>query len=95
MRKNDAIVLIKNTILEVLSDAKIDLNQENNISLIGSESQLDSMQLVELCLSLEDKASEMGFVFDWTSKNAMSKSSSIFLSVESLADEFIKQKSTQ
>ena len=29
--------------------------------LIGSESLLDSMKLVELCLALEDKATELGF----------------------------------
>ena len=42
--------------------------------LIGSGSLLDSMKLVELCLILEDKASALGFEFDWTSDSAMSRS---------------------
>ena len=59
--------------------------------LIGSESLLDSMKLVELCLELEDKASNLGFEFDWTSDTAMSKSRSMFRTAGSLATEFIQQ----
>ena len=58
---------------------------------VGDKSFLDSMNLVELCLSLEDKATEAGFEFDWTSENAMSKSKGMFRTVKSLAEEFNKQ----
>lgn len=59
--------------------------------LIGSESLLDSMKLVELCLALEDKAAELGFEFDWTSEATLSKSRSMFRTVGSLTAEFHKQ----
>ena len=59
--------------------------------LLGSGSDLDSMKLVELCLELEDKASEMGFEFDWTSEKAMSKVGSMFRTVGTLAEEFTQQ----
>lgn len=59
--------------------------------LIGDGSVLDSMRLVELCLSLEDLASEQGFEFDWTSEAAMSRSRSIFRTAGALADEFVRQ----
>ena len=59
--------------------------------LIGSGSLLDSMKLVELCLILEDKASALGFEFDWTSDSAMSRSRSMFKTVGSLAAEFNSQ----
>jgi len=59
--------------------------------LIGDGSVLDSMRLVELCLSLEDLASEHGFEFDWTSEAAMSRSRSIFRTAGALADEFVRQ----
>ncbi|MCC2957057.1 acyl carrier protein [Massilia sp. IC2-477] len=59
--------------------------------LIGDGSVLDSMKLVELCIALEDKASDIGFDFDWTSDVAMSRSRSMFRSAGALADEFIKQ----
>ena len=59
--------------------------------LIGGESLLDSMKLVELCLALEDKATDLGFEFDWTSDAAMSKSRSMFRTSGSLATEFISQ----
>ena len=32
-----------------------------NMTLVGSESTLDSMKLVRLCLALEDKAFDSGF----------------------------------
>lgn len=63
----------------------------NETPLIGDGSILDSMKLVELCLLLEDMASELEFEFDWTSDVAMSKSRSMFRTAGSLADEFIAQ----
>jgi len=59
--------------------------------LLGGESLLDSMKLVELCLALEDKAADLGFDFDWTSDSALSKSRSMFRTAGSLATEFINQ----
>jgi acyl carrier protein len=59
--------------------------------LLGGESLLDSMKLVELCLALEDKAADLGFDFDWTSDSAMSKSRGMFRTASSLATEFINQ----
>lgn len=63
----------------------------DDMPLIGDGGVLDSMKLVELCLALEDKASELGFEFDWTSDAAMSKSRSMFRTAGSLADEFASQ----
>lgn len=59
--------------------------------LIGDASVLDSMKLVELCLTLEDLAAELGFEFDWTSDAAMSRSRSMFRSAGALAVELIAQ----
>ena len=62
-----------------------------DMQLIGGESLLDSMKLVEVCLALEDLADEHEFEFDWTSEAAMSKSRSMFRSVGALAEEFANQ----
>ena len=62
-----------------------------DMPLIGGDSFLDSMKLVELCLELEDKAADMGFEFDWISDSAMSRSRSMFRTAGSLASEFISQ----
>lgn len=62
-----------------------------DMQLIGGESLLDSMKLVEVCLALEDSAEEYQFEFDWTSEVAMSKSRSMFRSVAALAEEFSNQ----
>lgn len=71
------------------------LSVTDDTALIGGESLLDSMKLVELCLALEDKAADMGFEFDWTSDAAMSKSRSMFRTAGSLAAEFINQSETK
>ncbi|MEQ8264315.1 hypothetical protein [Pseudohaliea sp.] len=63
----------------------------DDMKLIGAESVLDSMTLVEVCLALEDDAEERGFDFDWTSDEAMSRARSMFRTVESLAAEFARQ----
>lgn len=59
--------------------------------LIGGSNPIDSVELVELCIRLEDLADDLGFQFDWTSENAMSRSRGVFQSVSTLRDEFARQ----
>jgi acyl carrier protein len=80
--------IVKEILTEVL-DSKIEIKDE--MQLIGGEALLDSMKLVEVCLSLEDAADDKSFEFDWTSESAMSKSRSMFRTVEALAEEFLNQ----
>jgi len=61
-------------------------------SLIGDSRVLDSLGLVELCLRLEDEATDLGFEFDWASESAMSRNRSMFRTVSSLAAEFESQQ---
>jgi acyl carrier protein len=68
-----------------------DVEIGDNTPLLGDGSVIDSMKLVELCLTLEDLAEEHGFSFDWTSESAMSKSRSIFRTAGALANEFLRQ----
>ena len=49
------------------------------------------MGLVQVCLALEEKAEELDFEFHWTDDSAMSRSKSIFRSVDTLSDEFLQQ----
>ncbi len=81
--------MIFGAIASLLEDATVEVI--DTTPLIGNGSVLDSMKLVELCLTLEDSASELGFEFDWTSETAMSKSRSMFRTAGSLASEFISQ----
>lgn len=64
---------------------------DKDTALIGDGSVMDSMRLVELCLALEDKATELGFDFDWTSESAMSRARSMFRTIGSLATEYAAQ----
>lgn len=66
-------------------------NIDRQTILLGDGAILDSMKLVQLCVELEDVANEYGFVFDWTSQNAMSRSTSIFNTVGTLTDELLLQ----
>jgi acyl carrier protein len=78
-----------NQISRLLEDKSLTVTDE--MPLIGGESVLDSMKLVQLCLALEDHADEIGFEFDWTSDAAMSRSRSMFRTAGSLYTEFISQ----
>ena len=86
----DQILETLNTIL-----AGKDVSVEEHSPLIGPAGIVDSMDLVELCVKLEDKAYTLGFEFDWTSESAMSKSTSMFRSVANLIDEFFYQSTLE
>tara|TARA_A100001035_G_C27579610_1_gene406932 strand:- start:61 stop:345 length:285 start_codon:yes stop_codon:yes gene_type:complete len=82
-------------IIDILKEI-IESQEERNILnsstlLVGPESSLDSMAIVQLFLALEEKASEFGFDFDWTSEKAMSSMNSIFKSPKTLTEEFNRQ----
>ncbi len=82
----------KEIVIGAISEAlegKAEISED--MQLIGGESLLDSVKLVEVCLALEDLADEHGFEFDWTSEAAMSRSRSMFRSVAALAEEFASQ----
>ena len=82
----------KEIVIAAINDAlegKAEISE--SMQLIGGESLLDSMKLVEVCLALEDLADEHGFEFDWTSDAAMSKSRGMFRSISALSEEFASQ----
>lgn len=85
--------IVKTEVFDAIKALLEDKSQivTDDTPLIGGESLLDSMKLVELCLALEDKAPDLGFEFDWTSDAAMSNSRSMFRTAGSLATEFINQ----
>jgi len=84
---------IRRTVFQIILDGIEDktIQVTEDTPLIGDGSVLDSMKLVELCLTLEDFAEEKGFEFDWTSDQAMSRSRSMFRTIGSLASEFTNQ----
>lgn len=92
MNNEQAKVIVISAISDVL-EGKSEISED--MQLIGGESLLDSMNLVQVCLALEDLAEENGFEFDWTSEAAMSKSRSMFRSVSALAAEFASQSESK
>ena len=85
---------MESRIIELVKDAcgedGIEVTRET--ALVGVQRVLKSRDLVEICLSLEDLAEEIGFDFDWTSHAAMSQSRSIFRTVGSLVEHFESQR---
>lgn len=88
MNIDEAKLIVKQVINEALGG---DADIQDDMQLIGGESLLDSMKLVEVCLALEDMADDHDFEFDWTSDATMSRSRSMFRTVASLAEEFSNQ----
>ena len=82
---------ITRIVTELLAEEGIQHDVQPDMPLIGGDSALDSMKLVELCVRLEDEADDLGFSFDWTSDSAMSKSRSMFRTVASLSEEISNQ----
>jgi acyl carrier protein len=80
---------ILDSITAIVANQQVKITEES--ALIGDDSILDSMKLVELCVSLEDLSLDLGFDFDWTSDVAMSKSQSMFRTLGSLTAEFLRQ----
>ena len=63
MDVNKAIDIIIDSIKEnlELNDQKVDINQ--NTEIVGNNSPIDSMGLIQLCLNLEEKAEALNFEF--------------------------------
>ena len=80
-----------NLVLRLIAEITDGAEANDKTPLVGASAFLDSMKLVELCVSLEDEALELGFDFDWTSQSAMSQSRGMFRSVGALAEEFARQ----
>ncbi len=91
MEKTEIINLVISSLEEIFEheDQQVVFSEQTN--LLGENGVIDSMKLVELCLALEDKLFEKNIEFDWQSESAMSKSRSMFISVESLSNEILNQ----
>lgn len=81
MSIEDLIKLVNDIVEE-----KFELNEST--PLIGGDSSIDSMNLVQICIALEDKSEEDGFIFDWQSEKAMSVMNSIFKNPKTLVSEY-------
>jgi acyl carrier protein len=88
-------MITKNEILEVLFDCIGELNEVNgtelvkdaNTKLVGTGSELDSMDFVQLIVNVEEKLeSKHGVNVSITAEKAMSQKHSPFRTVETLAD---------
>ena len=84
LSSSDLIDIIKRVL-----DDQVDVDPQS--SLIGGDSLIDSMGLVQICIALEERSQSEGFSFDWTSEKAMSSLNSIFKTPETLTEEYNRQ----
>ena len=75
-------------IQEILEE---ELILQKDSPLIGGDSIIDSMGLIQICLALEERSLQDNFEFDWTSEKAMSSLNSIFKTPGTLAEEYNRQ----
>ena len=94
--RNNLIVIEVKKVIEIINKI-LSQNNKNTIQLnpqtilIGGIPEFDSMNIVQLCLALEEESNNHGFEFDWTSEKAMSNINSIFKNPQTLTDEFNRQ----
>lgn len=76
-------------VIKSFIDEQADIDPQS--SLIGGDSLIDSVGLVQICLALEERSQSEGFSFDWTSEKAMSSLNSIFKTPQTLTEEYNRQ----
>ena len=76
-------------VIKAIVDKEVNIDPQS--SLIGGDSLIDSMALVQICLALEERSQSEGFLFDWTSEKAMSSLNSIFKTAQTLTEEYNRQ----
>ena len=86
--EEEIIEIIKN--VSEINDIELNVDTQ----LIGGNSLIDSMGLIQLCMELEEISAKKGFQFDWTSEKALSTTNSFFRTVKTLAEEFNNQLET-
>ena len=89
---NSVLKDVEKIISKIIKNDKIKkIKFSNDISLVGERGMFDSMNLVELCINLEDLSLNDNFNFDWTSDKAMSDFNSNFKTPKSIANEYMRQ----
>tara|TARA_X000001036_G_C20613742_1_gene780061 strand:+ start:568 stop:858 length:291 start_codon:yes stop_codon:yes gene_type:complete len=91
MDKEKALKIVSETVREVLNQNEVEFDLTKDTPIVGINSPIDSMGLIQVCMALEEKAEAFGFEFDWTNEAAMSKSQGIFRSVDALSNEILSQ----
>ncbi len=83
-------------LIKIINDiVNDDFELDETSTLVGGKSMIDSMNLVQICIALEERSQKDGFEFDWTSEKAMSELNSIFRTPETLTKEYNRQMSEQ
>lgn len=94
MQKEQARAFIVSTIHDIVTREKpsMDISVQNDSKVFGQGGLLDSMQLVELMLALEDFCVTEGLEFNWNNDATFSEKRSVYRTVGTLAD-FIAEMS--
>jgi len=91
MDKNQITEIVTNTIKDYLETQNIRIEINSNSALIGDNSLLDSMGLVNVIIDIESQFLDKDIEISLISEKAMSRKNSPFRTVSSLAN-FIHEK---
>ncbi len=85
--KSEIIEIIYQSIDEINREEKLDIHKDILTKLFGRGSSLDSLGLVNLIVSVEEKINiKFGVAISLVDEKAMSQKSSPFLNIESLTN---------
>ena len=90
MNKDQIFDLVKKSVLEYAESEDLDIQVKNATHLVGKDSPLDSLGLVNVIIDLETKLGERGFEVVLASEAAMYGNDSPFRSVATLVDYIAK-----
>lgn len=91
MKQDEVLALVIAKITDYMSTVDATIPIDATTKLVGRESVIDSMGLVNIIIDIESEFLDRGFEVSLTSENAMSQSRSPFRSAETLA-EYIHQQ---
>lgn len=88
LQRSEVVHFLQNAVRGILEREGQDSFGEitEDTRLLGRESALSSLLLVELMLEVEDFCAEKGLTFVWANDAAMSERRSVYRSLASLAD---------
>ena len=85
----------ENEILEIIKEISGDRNVSLASKLIGVESQVDSLSIIEILVKVQNFAKDKGLVFEWSMENLITDGQKPFLTVQDLLLNFTSQNNLQ
>lgn len=91
MNKEKIVNIIKEAFEDFAETEGLNININDNTSLMGSDSVIDSLGLVTLLVDVESRLADEDIEMSIISEKAMSQKNSPFININTLADYIAEQ----